>query len=227
MNINQEVFQNAKWNILQELAKNPQAPSTLAKQTNTSISNITQQLKILEAYGIITREDKPLRIEKSEKKVQTGKPKTVYHITNGMIQLALISHGRVEKKQYPLDSGATFLSTLILTTGPEDAYFLLKFLLTNEDILKRCSVVAFVKSTRENIELFLITDHLEEIRTKFSNVFIQDLNAKTKKIINWTHNEQEVREGLARGDEHFKILIRNSAPLHDPKGIIKSLRIKP
>jgi DNA-binding MarR family transcriptional regulator len=67
--LNTEIFLNNKWIILKEIAESPQSPSDLALKTNTSLSNITQQLKLLEAYQIVRR-------EKSEEK-NTGKPRTI------------------------------------------------------------------------------------------------------------------------------------------------------
>jgi hypothetical protein len=81
-----------------------------------------------------------------------------------------------------------------------------------------------LKSSKESIELFLITDHLDEIRSKFSNVFIEDYHGKTKKIINWSHNEFEINDGLHRKDKYFMDMIHNIRIIHDPSSILANIK---
>jgi len=73
---------------------------------------------------------------------------------------------------------------------------------------------------KRSIELFLITDHVDEIRSKFSNIFIEDHGGKTKKIINWTHNEFELNDGLNRKDRYYMDMLKNVSILYDPQGIL-------
>ena len=74
-----EIFSSNKWVILKEIAENPQSPSDLALKTNTSLSNITQQLKLLEAFKVV-------RKEKSEEK-NAGKPRTIYYLNEEFIKI--------------------------------------------------------------------------------------------------------------------------------------------
>ncbi len=214
--IESEMFCSTKWVLLKELAEKPQSPSELAEKTQTSLSNIVQQLKLLEAYGIVKK-------EKAEPTNSNGKPKMIYSISKPLIQVVFLKDGKAEKGIFKtniiIDS---FMNLLFAST--EDIYFIAKFLFQNEEVLKKCKSIALFKSTKDSIELFLITDHIGDIRTKFSNTFIQDLFGKTKKIVNWTHNEHEIKEGLHRKDKYFVDMIKNSKSIQDNSGILRQIK---
>ncbi len=71
------LFQGSKWELLQLIAEKPRDASELAKLKNTSLANITQQLKLLEAAGIIVSSVAPKDKTKSRTR---GKPKKVYRL---------------------------------------------------------------------------------------------------------------------------------------------------
>jgi len=215
-NFNPEIILNTKWTILKEIAEAPQSPSDLALKLNTSLSNITQQLKLLEAYSL-------LRKEKSEKK-NTGKPRTIYHINTQIVYATILTEDKAERKAFNIDSNNSMFFNILFNLNSEDLMYILKFKFKYDNILKKCKAIGFLKSTKDSIELFLITDHLEEIRSKFSNIFIEDQNDKTKKIINWSHNEFEINEGLNRKDKYFMDMIKNVQKIHDPNQILTTIK---
>jgi hypothetical protein len=211
-----EIFVSNRWNLLKEIAECPQSPSDLALKTNTSLSNITQQLKLLEAYKII-------RKEKSEEK-NAGKPRTIYYLNVEIAYSIILKNGKAERKLFYIDNNNIMFFNIMFNMNPEDLMFILKFSFKYEEVLKKCKAIGFLKSSRDSIELFLVTDYLEEIRSKFSNIFIDDHNGKTKKIINWSHNEFEINDGLGRKDKYFMDMIKNVQAIHDPAGLF--LKIK-
>jgi len=213
-----EIFISNRWNILKEIAQSPQSPSDLALKTNTSISNITQQLKLLEAYKIV-------RKEKSEEK-NAGKPRTIYYLNVEIAYSVILKNGKAERKLFYIDNNNNMFFNILFSLNPEDLMFILKFSFKYEEVLKKCKAIGFLKSTKDSIELFLITDHLEEIRSKFSNIFIEDHHGKTKKIINWSHNEFEINDGLSRKDKYFMDMIKNVQAIHDPSKILEHVKEK-
>jgi DNA-binding transcriptional regulator GbsR (MarR family) len=213
---NNEIFLSNKWNILKEIASNPQSPSDLALKTNTSLSNITQQLKILEAYKVV-------RKEKSAEK-NNGKPRTIYYINDDVVHAMILKNGFADKKMFYIDNNNKIFFNILFNTNSDDLMFMMKFNFKYEEILKKCKAIGFLKSSRESIELFLITDNLEEIRSKFSNIFIDDHHGKIKKIINWTHNEHEISEGLNKKDKYFMDMIKNISIIHDPGKLIEKYK---
>ena len=209
---NPEMLSNNRWIILKEIAEVPQSPSDLALKTGTSLSNITQQLKLLEAYRVV-------RKERSEEK-NSGKPRTIYYLNSEFAYAVVLKNGMAERKIFFVDHGNEMFFNIFFSMSQEDVMYMLKFSFKYEEVLKKCKALGFIKSTKDSIELFVVTDHLEEIRSKFSNIFVEDNHGKTKKIVNWSHNEFEINDGLHRKDKYFMDMIKNVQIIHDPKGIL-------
>jgi hypothetical protein len=213
---NPEILSNNRWIILKEIAESPQSPSDLALKTSTSLSNIIQHLKLLEAYKIV-------RKDKSEEK-NAGKPRTIYSLNVELAYALVLKEGKAERKIFNIDSSNNMFFDVLFTMNHDDLMFMLKFIFKYEEVLKKCKAIGFLKSSKDSIELFLVTDHLDEIRSKFSNIFIEDHHGKTKKIINWSHNEFEITEGLHRKDKYFMDMIRNVHITHDPSKILTRMK---
>lgn len=216
--INPEIFSNSKWTLIKEIAIKKQCPTELAIKTNTSLSNITQQLKLLEAYNIIKREKSGER--------NTGKPKTMFSLNEEFTYSIMLKNGKAERKYFKIEGFNSLLFNSMFILGVEDAFYMLKFSFKYEDILKKCKSIGVIRAGKESIELFLITDHVDEIRSKFSNIFIEDHGGKTKKIINWTHNEFELNDGLNRKDRYYMDMLKNVSILYDPQGILLKYKQK-
>jgi transcription initiation factor IIE alpha subunit len=213
---NPEMLLTGKWNILKAIAEMPQSPSDLALSTNTSLSNIIQQLKLLEAYKVVKK-------EKSEEKA-SGKPRTIYYLNQELAYAIVLKDGMAERKTFYVDHGNEMFFNIFFRMSQEDVMYMLKFSFKYEDVLKRCKSIGFLKSSKDSIELFLITDHLDEIRSKFSNIFIDDYNGKIKKIVNWSHNEFEINDGLHRKDKYYLDLVRNVQIIYDPHKILSYIK---
>jgi predicted transcriptional regulator len=216
--LNPELFTNSKWLLIKEISGQHQSPTELAEKTNTSLSNVIQQLKLLEAYNIV-------RKEKSLER-NTGKPRTIYSINDEFVYGIMLRDGKCEKRYFKIDEMNATLANIIFTLNPDDIFYMMKFSFKYEDILKKCKAIGFIKSTKDSMELFLITDHVDEIRSKFSNIFIEDGHGKTKKIINWTHNEYEINDGLQRKDKYFMDMLKNAQLLHDSDSILQKFKQK-
>ena len=88
------LFTATKWNIIKMLSKKPYSPLELARETNTSIANISQQLRLLEVAGLV-----------SSKKVSTnkrGKSRVLYSLSKDQSYIIAFAKGFAEKKLVPL-----------------------------------------------------------------------------------------------------------------------------
>lgn len=213
---NPEMLLTGKWNILKAIAEMPQSPSDLALNTNTSLSNIIQQLKLLEAYKVV-------RKERSEEK-NSGKPRTIYYLNSEFAYAVVLKDGMAERRTFYVDHGNEMFFNIFFSMSQEDVMFMLKFSFKYEEVLKKCKAIGVLKTSKDSIELFVITDHLEEIRSKFSNIFIDDYHGKTKKIVNWSHNEYEIHDGLHRKDKYFMDMVKNVQIIHDPGKILSHIK---
>jgi len=79
-----------RWEILQILAKSPSSPTELAVKLETTVAYVSQQLKLLDAAGLITK----TKTGSSEK----GKPRFLFELSKEIIYLAALSEGISEKK---------------------------------------------------------------------------------------------------------------------------------
>jgi len=214
--LNHEMFSENKWPILKALAEKQQSQTELAAKTGTSLSNITQQIKLLEAYNVVKRHRDP---EKS-----AGKPKTIYSLNTEIVYAIMLKNGKAEKKTFRIEGVISLVFNSLFLPNPDDTFYIIKFFIRHEEMLKKCKAIGFLKSGKDSIELFLITDNVDEIRIKFSNTFVEDTSGRTKKIINWTHNEFEINDGLHRKDKYFVDIFKNVQALYDPQGLIERFK---
>lgn len=79
-----------RWEILKFIAGKPASPLELSEELSTTVSYISQQLKLLEALGIIYK----TKTGSAEK----GKPRNVYQISNEFVHLTVLTNDFSEKK---------------------------------------------------------------------------------------------------------------------------------
>ncbi|MBN2053137.1 winged helix-turn-helix transcriptional regulator [Candidatus Woesearchaeota archaeon] len=224
----EELLTKSKWSILKELAKGDKSAVEIARKTSQSTANVTQQLAILEAYGLV-KKVKAEKSEKQEKQKKPGKPKTPYSLSQEIFAFSFLKSGMAEKSIIKLreaDLFPKFIFNTYFTVNEENYYPLVKYV-CESDIIKKADCIAFLQSNEKEIELFVITEqNLHEFREKFSNYHITGLDGKTKKIISWSHNRKEVEEGMGRREEYFINLLKNSKDLIDKKEILAELKQK-
>ena len=64
----EELLTKSKWSILKELSKGEKSAVEIAKKTDQSIANVTQQLKLLEAYNLVKKgKQEPKKKQESQK----------------------------------------------------------------------------------------------------------------------------------------------------------------
>jgi predicted transcriptional regulator len=85
-----------RWEILVIIAEKPSSPVEIAEKLNTTVSYISQQLKLLDAAGIVKKERTGA--------VEKGKPRALFSISDEFAYLTLLSHGLANKKLVKIDS---------------------------------------------------------------------------------------------------------------------------
>ena len=79
-----------KWNIIELLAKKAFSPSDLALKLNTTIANISQQLRLLETAGFVTK--------KRTGTAKPGKPRVLFSLSDDYCMIMLFTKGFARKK---------------------------------------------------------------------------------------------------------------------------------
>ena len=120
------------------------------------------------------------------------------------------------------------LLNILFLDKKEDQYYITKFLWKNEEILlSKTDAIFFLKSDKD-LELTVITDNennLKEIRTQLSNQTIENSENKKKKIVVWSHNMQEIEDGLKKAESYFNRITDNLYSIYDPKKLLTKIEV--
>lgn len=89
------LFTAVKWEILETLSHGKKSPLEISKETNSSVSNISQALRFLELANLIKSE----RITNRDK----GKPRVLYSLAQDTAYIIVTAEGLVKKEQINID----------------------------------------------------------------------------------------------------------------------------
>ena len=96
-----------KWQILELIATAPSSPVIISEKINTSVAYVSQQLKLLEAAGIVKKE--------RTKAVEKGKPRLIYSIFKDIFHItALVNKTPLKKKISPSEHQKIILKIWML-----------------------------------------------------------------------------------------------------------------
>lgn len=155
-----ELFSDAKWEILSELGKTPQSPSELSKKFGTTISNITQQLKLLEYSGLVGK--------KKGISIGPGKKKTIYRIKDDKTFVISLSSNGVKKKELKKNPRQSVMTNIWLYAKEEDKYFIEKFFWENEFLLDSNQIL-LKKRGDKKITVVVVGAKLKTLKTNITN----------------------------------------------------------
>jgi len=79
-----------RWEILQMIAEKPVSPVELAEKLGTTVSYISQQMRLLEVAGLVKKERTGA--------VERGKPRTLFSISDELAYFVLLAKGLSSKK---------------------------------------------------------------------------------------------------------------------------------
>jgi len=79
-----------KWDMIELLSKKSSSPSDLASALNTTIANISQQIRLLETAGLVKRE--------RSGQGKPGKPRVLFSIADDFCLITFFSEGFARKK---------------------------------------------------------------------------------------------------------------------------------
>jgi predicted transcriptional regulator len=79
-----------KWEILEILASTPSSPLELSKKLNTTIANISQQLRLLQTANLVKKQ--------KTGSAQPGKPRMIFSLSNNYAFITVLSKGFAKKK---------------------------------------------------------------------------------------------------------------------------------
>jgi DNA-binding Lrp family transcriptional regulator len=199
----------SKWQILKILSKNPQTPKQLADRLGTTIANMSQQLKLLEAYGFL----KKVRADRGPNARKTKDLRVMYSLVKGKTWLINVMPGSVKRKELKQTPEITFLVNLLLLDLKEEHPFVLNFFL-NSSLMDYIDSIYHLKSDKSEINLLVITKKLEHFREAKSSLKVK-YKSEERTIRFWSHTPQELKEGLSKKEKYFQDLVSQAELLFE------------
>lgn len=184
-----------RWNILEIIAKSPSSPMEISQQINTSVAYVSQQLKLLEAAGLIKKERTGA--------VQKGAPRTVFSITNEILHLTALVNKIPAKKLIQLTDYHNTILKIWLIENQEIHKRIEKLYWRLESEIEDIDAIIFDTSTKPRV---LIISESKKVKTQIEKF----LSKSDGKLAVSLVSKKEI-EKIPREDLH---------PIHDPKHIL-------
>jgi predicted transcriptional regulator len=174
------LFTASKWDILKILSSGSKSPLQLAKMSNTSVANISQQLRLLEMAGLVQSK----RISNRDK----GQPRLLYSLVGNHSFLIASTQNFVDKKLLKLSEYNKVILKIWFLDNPKLHYYLEKAFWHIEEVLTENDALLFETNNSDDISLIIISDNPElkrglkkiSIKSQEGVSRIVQLNVKTK-----------------------------------------------
>lgn len=202
------LFTASKWVILKILSEGSFSPIELAARSNTSVANISQQLRLLEMAGLIKSE----RISNRDK----GQPRVLYSLAGNHSFLITTASDFTEKKLFELSAYNKIILRIWFFPKKEVHYFLEKAFWTIEKHLPIIDALAIIEEDDSKISFLLLT-RKEGFSIKDLSVTRQNGEKRTMSFIIQHPDSSDIKKVL--GGENSVLY-----PLYDPGNIITSLQ---
>lgn len=163
------LFTEQRWNILCALSKGNYSPMQLAEQSGTTMANISQQLRLLEASNLVKKQ----KISNRDK----GKPRTLFSLSEDYAYVISATKGFSEKKLIALDKFHKILLRLWFLKDLDSHYYAEKFLWSIEEIIDHADFIA-ISISGENAEAIISGKSLSSIEKKAKDTIIKRPNKK-------------------------------------------------
>jgi len=189
-----------RWEILQIIALNPSSPAEIAKKLNTTVSYISQQLKLLDAAGLI--------VKKKTGEVKKGKPRTLFCLSNELLYLITLTKNFSEKKLIYLTEHHKTIIKIWLLYEPALHYTVEKFFWKLESNLNELKAI-FIETSEIEPRILIVSDN------KALKLKIDSFAKKLDKKINYLFISENQLE---------KFLSKNLVALYDSTNILNQLK---
>lgn len=194
------LFTASKWQILQLLAEESLSPIELAARSNTSVANVSQQLRLLEMAGLVRSERVPNR--------DRGQPRVLYSLAGNHSFLIATTNEFVKKKLFKLSKYNKIILKIWFYEKPELHYYLEKAFWSIEEELPKIDALAFDETNLDNNLTLLLFTRDENLSPKKLRVKGPDGTTRTIRF-NTLHPDRPGKLGPCY-------------PLYDPAGILSN-----
>lgn len=189
-----------RWEILQIIAGKPSSPVEIAEKLNTTVSYVSQQIKLLDAANLLKKE--------KTGEVLKGKPRSLFSLSNELLYLTILSKKTSEKKLIQLTDHHKTILNIWLLKDPSLHYYFEKFYWKLEEDIEEIEGI-FIENSGIIPRLLIVTES-KKIKPKIEG-YIHKLKREIEYII-------ISRPQLKRFNTDFLLTI------HDPNNIFEELK---
>jgi predicted transcriptional regulator len=152
-----------RWDILQIIASKPSSPMQIAGQINTTVSYVSQQLRLLEAAGLITKE--------KTGSVEKGQPRNLFSISKEILYIISLSKEKQEKKLLRLNDYHKIILSIWLLEDESIHYYVEKIFWKLEDYIEEISGI-YIDPSRSPPRIY-VTSKNNRLKIKLERLFRQ------------------------------------------------------
>jgi len=197
-----DFLSSPRWQILEIIAKEPSSPLEISEKMQTSVSYISQQLKLLEVANIVVKEKTGL--------IEKGKPRNLYSISNEILHITALMNKSPFKNIVNLTEHHKLIMKIWLLKDSHSHYYIEKLYWKIEENLKEIKGV-FVDISSNKLKILIISD-LKKIKTK-----IESFLKESKENIDC----EIISENML-----FKIPQENLHTIYDPNFLLNKIELK-
>ena len=187
------LFTATKWEILKQLETGERSPVELAKAMQSSIANVSQQLRLLEMAGLVTSR----RISNRDK----DKPRILYSIAGDLSYVIATSDKFVDKKVLQLSDYNKIIMRIWFYDRKELHYTLEKAFWKIEEVLPKLSFLAFDTERTSPVTFYFVANGKGVTLPPFT---ITDATGTTRQVV--------FVQGVPASAQHIHTL-------YDPRGV--------
>jgi len=188
-----------RWEILQIIAEKPSSPVEIAERLNTTVSYASQQLKLLDAAGLLVKS----RTGAAEK----GKPRALFALSNELFYFSILARKFSEKKLIYLTDYHKKILRIWLLKDSSIHYYVEKLFWKLEDNLKEVEGI-FIETTA-NPAIIIISDS-KKLKSDIEG-FIRNFG-------------REINYSFISKNQLKKFPVENLVSLHDPENLLEKLK---
>ena len=208
------LFTEQRWNILKSLSEDKYSPLQLAEKSNTTMANMSQQLRLLEASNLVKKE----KISNRDK----GKPRTLFSLSGDYAYLISTMNGFADKKLKKLDNFHKVLFRVWFLGDSNLGYYTEKFIWSIESYVKDIDLI-IIKNEENYVRVIMASKNPKSLEKKIKSTTIKNTDNESKDFkIEIMLFEQA--EKLARQGRGLFSSLSNLNIIYDPFMITSKLR---
>jgi len=189
-----------RWEILQIIAERPSSPVEIAEKLKTTVSYVSQQLKLLDAANLLVKEKTGA--------AQKGKPRTLFSLSNELLYLTALTRKFSEKKLLYISDYHKSILKIWLNVDSSLHYYAEKLFWKLEENISEIDAI-FIE-TSNSIPKMLIISESKKIKANIETF---------SKIL-----ENKIEPVFILKSQLKKFSFDSLISLHDPHKIIEELK---